>query len=195
MELEGSWLILRITVWQKRSANWKFYRAFTPSHGLLPWMEFANLHDSWAHSIRWWRTQNTILQFYFSCLSPPKQADTHWLLLVTSLHLFTDAGGGKRMFESGAVPSQDGAGWGSDGEGLAAAPHEEPQSQHQLDPALSSRPASRSFSPPLRVEGSAKIIKGNRNKGANSRLKRLLFYTLICWVSRHVTLDFKIIPS
>lgn len=40
------------------------------------------------------------------------------------------------MFESGAVPSQDGARRGSDGEGLAAAPHEDPQSQHQLDPAL-----------------------------------------------------------
>lgn len=41
------------------------------------------------------------------------------------------------MFEGGALPSQDGSGRGSDGEGLAAAPHEEPQSQHQLDPALS----------------------------------------------------------
>lgn len=36
------------------------------------------------------------------------------------------------MFKSGAVANQDGAGRGSDGEGLAAAPHEEPQSQQQL---------------------------------------------------------------
>lgn len=40
------------------------------------------------------------------------------------------------MLESGAVPSQDGAGRGPDGEGLAAAPDEEPQSQHQLEAAL-----------------------------------------------------------
>lgn len=50
------------------------------------------------------------------------------------------------MFESGAVPSQDGARRGSDGEGLAAAPHEDPQSQHQLDPALS-LPLSLSLTP------------------------------------------------
>lgn len=50
---------------------------------------------------------------------------------------FTDAGGGERMFETGAVKSQDGAGRGSDGKGLAPAPLEEPQSEHQLDPALS----------------------------------------------------------
>lgn len=40
------------------------------------------------------------------------------------------------MFETGAVPSQNGAGRGPDGEGLAAAPHKESQSEHQLDPAL-----------------------------------------------------------
>lgn len=49
---------------------------------------------------------------------------------------FSDAGGGERMFETGAVPSQNGTGRGPDGEGLAAAPHEESQSEHQLDPAL-----------------------------------------------------------
>lgn len=38
---------------------------------------------------------------------------------------FSDAGGGERMFETGAVPSQDGTGRGPDGEGLAAAPHED----------------------------------------------------------------------
>lgn len=48
---------------------------------------------------------------------------------------FSDAGGGERMFETGAVPSQDGAGRGPDGEGLAAAPHEDSQSEHQLNPA------------------------------------------------------------
>lgn len=39
------------------------------------------------------------------------------------------------MFETGAVPSQDGTGRGPDGEGLAAAPHEDSQSEHQLNPA------------------------------------------------------------
>lgn len=39
------------------------------------------------------------------------------------------------MFEAGAVPGQDGSGRSPDGEGLAAAPHEESQSEHQLDPA------------------------------------------------------------
>lgn len=54
----------------------------------------------------------------------------------SNLHFFIpDADGGERMFESGIVQSQDGAGRGSDGEGLAAASHEEPQSQHQLSPA------------------------------------------------------------
>lgn len=48
---------------------------------------------------------------------------------------FSDAGGGERMFETGAVPSQDGAGRGPDGEGLAAAPHEDSQSEHQLKPS------------------------------------------------------------
>lgn len=38
------------------------------------------------------------------------------------------------MFKGGAVPSKDGAGRGSDGEGLAAPPAKEPQSQQQLDP-------------------------------------------------------------
>lgn len=58
---------------------------------------------------------------------PPNQANTHWFPPVALGHcLFADAGGGERMFENGAVQSQDGAGWGSDGEGLAAAPHEEP---------------------------------------------------------------------
>lgn len=54
--------------------------------------------------------------------------------------LFVGAGGGERMLETGAVSSQDGAGRGSDGEGLAAAPDEEPESQHQLDPAVFSSP-------------------------------------------------------
>lgn len=40
------------------------------------------------------------------------------------------------MLESGAIPSQDGAGRGPDGEGLAAAPDEKPESQHQLEAAL-----------------------------------------------------------
>ena len=53
------------------------------------------------------------------------------------------------MFESGAVPSQDGAGGGSDGEGLAPAPHEEPESEQQLDPPLS--PVTQ---PPLTLMGS-----------------------------------------
>lgn len=48
---------------------------------------------------------------------------------------FSDAGGGEWMFETGAVPSQDGAGRSPDGEGLAAAPHEDSQSEHQLNPA------------------------------------------------------------
>lgn len=39
------------------------------------------------------------------------------------------------MFETGAVPSQDGAGRGPDGEGLAAAPHEDSESDHRLKPA------------------------------------------------------------
>lgn len=39
------------------------------------------------------------------------------------------------MFETGAVPSQDGAGGGPDGEGLAAAPHEDSPSAHRLNPA------------------------------------------------------------
>ena len=62
------------------------------------------------------------------------------------------------MLESGAVPSQDGAGRGSDGEGLAAAPHEEPQSQRQLEPALLSSPPSH---PGLSGE---KIIKGKHQQ-------------------------------
>lgn len=49
---------------------------------------------------------------------------------------FVAAGGGERMLESGAVPSQDGAGRGPDGEGLAAAPDEKPESQHQLEAPL-----------------------------------------------------------
>lgn len=49
------------------------------------------------------------------------------------------------MLESGAVPSQDGAGRGPDGEGLAAAPDEKPESQHQLEAA---RPPH-TLSPPL----------------------------------------------
>lgn len=51
------------------------------------------------------------------------------------------------MSENGAVAGQDGAGRGSDGEGLAAAPHEEPQSQHQLDPALGPGSLPLSLSP------------------------------------------------
>lgn len=39
------------------------------------------------------------------------------------------------MLEGGTVPSQDGAGRGPDGEGLAAAPDEKPESQHQLEAA------------------------------------------------------------
>lgn len=42
------------------------------------------------------------------------------------------------MFEAGAVPSKDGAGRGSDGEGLAGPSHEEPQSQQQLVTLLDS---------------------------------------------------------
>lgn len=62
--------------------------------------------------------------------------------------LFTDADRGERLLESGAVPSQDGAGGGSDGERFSAAPHEEPESQPQLGPAPSSLlPFSQSFSP------------------------------------------------
>ena len=40
------------------------------------------------------------------------------------------------MFENGAVQSQDGAGRGTDGEGLPAPPDEEPQSDHQLEHKL-----------------------------------------------------------
>lgn len=47
------------------------------------------------------------------------------------------------MFETGAVPSQDGAGRGPDGEGLAAAPHEGSQSEHQLNPARLRSPTCR----------------------------------------------------
>lgn len=53
------------------------------------------------------------------------------------------------MLETGAVSRQDGAGRGSDGEGLAAAPDEEPESQHQLDPAVFSSPRHSSVSPLL----------------------------------------------
>lgn len=81
---------------------------------------------------------------------PPTHKITHTLLcdhfffLFIYLFIFKDADRGERMFESGAVPSQDGAGRGADGEGLAAAPHEEPQIQHQLGSAPSSQRASRS---------------------------------------------------
>lgn len=54
--------------------------------------------------------------------------------------LFVGAGGRERMLETGAVSRQDGAGRGSDGEGLAAASDEEPESQHQLDPGCLSLP-------------------------------------------------------
>ena len=76
------------------------------------------------------------------------------------------------MFEGGALPSQDGSGRGSDGEGLAAAPHEEPQSQHQLDPALSlslhPQPFKSLIHPPTprseepKGRGVSSIIKGKK---------------------------------
>ena len=81
------------------------------------------------------------------------------------------------MFEGGALPSQAGTGRGSDGEGLAAAPHEEPQSQHQLDPALSLslslslhpqpfksliRPPAGLQSEELKGRGVSGIIKGKK---------------------------------
>lgn len=47
--------------------------------------------------------------------------------------MLPDAAGGERMPEGGAVQSQDGAGRGSDGERLAASPHEEPKDEHQLE--------------------------------------------------------------
>lgn len=49
------------------------------------------------------------------------------------LFLLSDADRREWVFKGGAFPGKDGAGWGSDGEGLAASPTEEPQSQHQLD--------------------------------------------------------------
>lgn len=73
--------------------------------------------------------------------------------------LFVGAGGGERMPETGAVSRQDGAGRGSDGEGLAAAPDEEPESQHQLDPAVFSSRHHSSVSPLL-----ACIHRGRRSR-------------------------------
>lgn len=108
------------------------------------------------------------------------------------------------MFKSGAVPSQDGAGRGSDGEGLAAAPHEEPQTQHQLGSAPSSQ-ASQSLSPPPHrllqrdkdrhgragaLEGSAKIIHGNidvRGQRGDFLDCDNSLCVLMCSASHHVT--------
>lgn len=72
------------------------------------------------------------------------------------------------MFESGAVPSQDGAGGGSDGEGLAAAPHEEPESEQQLDPPLS--PVTQ---PPLTPMGS--ISNERQRQQADKKTKTAPF--------------------
>lgn len=58
-------------------------------------------------------------------------------MMINMTFLFPDVDGGERLSEGGAVPNQDGVSWGTDGEGLAAAPDEEPQSQHQLDPTFS----------------------------------------------------------
>lgn len=63
------------------------------------------------------------------------------------------------MLETGAVSRQDGVGRGSDGEGLAAAPDEEPESQHQLDPAVFPSHHHSSVSPPL-----ACIHRGRRSR-------------------------------
>lgn len=84
------------------------------------------------------------------------------------------------MFETGAVPSQDGAGRGPDGEGLAAAPHEDSQSEHQLNPARS---------PTCRVHLLAAGTSGlapQLTKGGISDYSRPL--SMLIWqVSCHVT--------
>lgn len=63
---------------KKRSTNWEFYGAFTTSHGLHPWMEFANLDDSRADSFRGWWPQDEAESswFYFSFLGH-KNKQTH----------------------------------------------------------------------------------------------------------------------
>lgn len=81
------------------------------------------------------------------------------------------------MFETGAVPSQDGASRGPDGEGLAAAPHEDSQSEHQLNSARRLR------SPTCRVH---LVAAPQLKKGGISDYSSPL--SMLIWqVSHHVT--------
>lgn len=99
------------------------------------------------------------------------------------VYAFSDAGGGERMFETGAVPSQNGAGRGPDGEGLAAAPHEESESEHQLDPAPCLRgPTSRVPPAADGASGSAPQLTKAGNCDYSSPLSMLLWRA-----NRHAT--------
>lgn len=95
------------------------------------------------------------------------------------------------MLETGAVSSQDGAGRGSDGEGLAAAPDEEPESQHQLDPAVFSSPSSQLGQPAARPYPSGPEVEARpcdgRQKGDFSTFNVSL-HVYIYRASHHVTL-------
>lgn len=101
------------------------------------------------------------------------------------------------MPESGAVPSQDGAGRGPDGEGLAAAPDEKPESQHQLEaalqfpPLLTPGPRSR-----LRLHPPASFRAGGRNLAVQWKEAKLRPpHIYIRQMSHLVTVKFEIIPQ
>lgn len=82
------------------------------------------------------------------------------------------------MSETGAVPSQDGAGRGPDGEGLAAAPHEDSQSEHQLKPPRRLRSPTCQLH---RVAADASGLGGGISDDSSP------LSVLIWQVSRHVT--------
>lgn len=87
------------------------------------------------------------------------------------------------MFETGAVPSQDGAGGGPDGEGLAAAPHEDSQSEHQLNSARRLRsPTSRFHLAAAGTSGLAPQLTKGGVSDYSSPLSMLIWQ-----VSHHVT--------